>query len=108
SHRGRSCPATSTGNPTAAAAVITAVLDANVLLSGFVGVFIPTSTPGQILFAWLAGGFQVVLSDPLFDEVTRNIVKPYFRRRLTAQQIAANLSLLANESRFTPITVAVT
>lgn len=85
----------------------TAVLDTNVLLAGFAGVLIPTSTTGQILAAWLAGHFQLVISDPLFDEVTRNIVKPYFRRRLTAQQIAADLTLLANEARFTAITVSV-
>ncbi|MGH2370724.1 MAG: PIN domain-containing protein, partial [Chloroflexota bacterium] len=67
--------------------MIAAVLDTNVLLAGFAGVLIPTSTPGQLLVAWMAGRFHLVISDPLFDEVARNIVKPYFRRRLTAAQI---------------------
>lgn len=87
--------------------MITAVLDTNVLLAGFAGVLIPTSTPGRILASWMAGHFQLLISDPLFDEVARNIVKPYFRRRLTASQIAANLALLANEAHFIAITVPV-
>lgn len=86
---------------------MTAVLDSNVLLSGFAGVSIPTSIPGQIVLAWIAGLFVLVISDAIFAEVARNIVKPYFRRRLTIQQIAADLTLLATEAQIAPITVSV-
>jgi putative PIN family toxin of toxin-antitoxin system len=55
----------------------------------------------------MAGAFRLVISDPVFDEVARNMVKPYFRRQLTPRQIAANLTLLANEAQLTPITAAI-
>lgn len=81
-----------------------AVLDSNVLLSGFLS---EAGVPGQLLLAWMAGAFELVISEEMFAEVARNIVKPYFRRRLTLQQIAADLGMLAAEARVTPITVTV-
>jgi uncharacterized protein len=87
--------------------MITAVLDSNLLLSGFVGFSRPPSLPGRLLRAWVAGHFELVISEEIFAEVARNIVKPYFLRRLGIQQIAEDLTRLATEARLTPITVTV-
>jgi putative PIN family toxin of toxin-antitoxin system len=85
--------------------VITALLDSNVLLAGFLTSVTP---PGQLIDAWRAGRFELIVSDPLLAEVTRNILKPYFRRRLTADQITDAVLLLTTRARLTAITVQVT
>jgi hypothetical protein len=56
-----------------------AVLDANVFASGVLRYGAPTSPPGEILRRWLAGGFELVTSDHLVDEIERTLlVNPYF------------------------------
>lgn len=45
------------------------LLDSNTLLSGFVGITWPDSTPGSILRAWIGGDFELVVSDPILIEV---------------------------------------
>lgn len=71
--------------------MIRAVLDTNVLLSGFVS---STGAPARILDAWRGGAFELVLSEHILKEFRRNLDQPYFRRRLTAEQAQANLDLL--------------
>jgi putative PIN family toxin of toxin-antitoxin system len=83
--------------------VTSAVLDSNVLLSGFLG---ERSVTGHLLLGWLVGDFELVISEEIFAEVARNLVRPYFRRRLTLPQIAQDLTLLATEARLTPITTS--
>lgn len=84
--------------------MITAVLDSNVLLSGFLT---GDSPPALIVDAWVAGQFQLVVSELLLAELTRNIQKPYFRRRLISDQIAEDLNRLRTDAWLTPITVPV-
>jgi predicted nucleic acid-binding protein len=48
--------------------VIVAVLDSNVLLSGFVS---RSSAPGQILGRWMHGDFRLVVSEPIIEELVR-------------------------------------
>lgn len=84
--------------------MITAVLDSNVLLSGFLTGEAP---PARIVDAWLTGRFELVVSEPVLAELSRNIQKPYFRRRLTPAQIAEDLHRLRSVARLTPITVPV-
>jgi uncharacterized protein len=80
------------------------VLDTNVLVSGFTHL---GSVPAQLLLAWLAGRFELVLSAPIFDELAHTFEKPYFRERLSAQQIILNLDLLRRRGLFTSITAVV-
>lgn len=71
--------------------MIRAVLDTNVLLSGFVS---STGAPARLLDAWRAGVFDLVLSEHILQEFRRNLDQPYFRRRLTSEQAEADLYLL--------------
>ena len=48
--------------------MISAVYDSNDLLSGFVSAAGP---PGQGLRAWMEGTVQLVLSEPIIEEVAR-------------------------------------
>lgn len=71
--------------------MIRAVLDTNVLLSGFVS---SAGAPARLLDAWRAGVFELVLSEHILEEFRRNLDQPYFRRRLTSKQAGADLDLL--------------
>ena len=81
-----------------------AVLDVNVLASGFVS---RTGAPGQLLAHWTYGAFELVVSEHILTVLTRVLGRPYFRRRLNAQQRAANLALLRREAILTTITAKV-
>lgn len=84
--------------------MITAVLDTNVLASGFAS---HTGTPGQILVLWTYGAFDLIVAEPILLELAHTFQSPYFQRRLTPKQIAADLALLRREATVTPVTVAV-
>jgi uncharacterized protein len=84
--------------------VISAVFDTNGLASGF------TTRGGvldQSLRRWLAGEFELVVSEHILTELERTFRKPYFFTRLGQQQIADNLALLRRRARLAPITVSV-
>lgn len=55
------------------------VLDTNVLVSGLM---LPESVPGQIVAAWRGAHFDLVLSEPLLDEIGRVLSYPKIQRRL--------------------------
>jgi putative PIN family toxin of toxin-antitoxin system len=55
------------------------VLDTNVLLSGLM---LPTSGPGQIINAWRLAQFDLVLSQPMLNEIARVLTYPKIRKRL--------------------------
>lgn len=84
--------------------MITAVLDTNVLASGFVN---QAGTPGQILLHWTYEAFTLVVSEHILVELARTFDAPYFRRRLTPEQRAANLALLRSVARIAPVTADV-
>jgi len=86
--------------------VRTAVVDANVLASGFVA-RAPASLPAQVLDAWRATAYTLVVSQHILDELARTFGKPYFARRLTPAQVAADLALLRRQALVTPITAHV-
>ena len=81
--------------------MIRTVLDVNVLVSGYVS---RTGAPGQILTQWTNGAFELIVSEHILTVLTRVLGRPYFRRRLNAQQRAANLALLRREAILTTIT----
>lgn len=56
-----------------------AVVDTNVFISGLM---LPKSTPGQVIAAWRAGHFQLVLSEPMLDELSAVLGYPKIRKRI--------------------------
>ena len=55
------------------------VLDTNVLISGLM---LPAGAPGQIVKAWRSDAFDLVLSEPMVDEIGRVLAYPKIRERL--------------------------
>lgn len=84
--------------------MIRAVLDANILVSGF-----PASSgiTAALIDHWRAGTFQLVTSEHIIDEVNRAWTKPYWRTRFSQVQVARALALLQQEADVTPIIVHV-
>ena len=72
-----------------------AVLDVNVLVSGF-----PTgeNAPGLLIEYWLAGRFGLVVSEHLLAGTQRAWTKVYFRRRYSASDLANAVDLLRSRS----------
>lgn len=87
--------------------MILAVLDTNVLASGSVRASRPGAAPGRLLALWAEQRFRLVVSDHILVELARTLGKPYFRQRLTEQQIRRYLRLLRQGAVRTPITVEV-
>jgi putative PIN family toxin of toxin-antitoxin system len=84
--------------------VIRAVLDTNVLASGFAS---PLGTTGQLLQAWSKRQFELLYSEQILLELARTFEQPYFARRLTAAQRHANLTLVREEAALASITTPV-
>jgi len=84
--------------------VITAVLDTNVLASGFVR---PEPPPGRILAAWQAGTFLLVVSHHILAELEHTFEEPYFATRLSPARRRANLALVREEAIIAPLKVRV-
>src|SRR5881398_2016154 len=87
--------------------MIRAVLDTNVLASGFAGVLRPTSTPGELIRLWQAGRFSLTVSEHIHTELANTFDDAYFRRRLTDEQRANALLALRQEALTTSITITV-
>lgn len=65
--------------------MIAAVLDANVLASGFLGFNLETSAPGEVLRRWADGEFQVVVSPEILTELEDHaFASDYFQKRIPA------------------------
>ena len=67
------------------------VLDPGVLVSGFIS---PTGAPARLLLEWLAGGFELVVSRKLLDELDRVLARPKFRRYTSESEARAFVALL--------------
>jgi uncharacterized protein len=87
--------------------VISAVIDTNVLASGFIGFATPASTPGAIVRAWRDGQFELVVSEPIIAELEHTFQDPYFTRRLSDQDRLEAVTLLRTQAVITAITVSV-
>jgi len=84
--------------------VTSAVLDTNVLASGFTH---RGGIPDQLLRRWLAGRYDLVVSQHILSELGSVFNRPYFSRRLTEGRAADNLALLRRRATTTAITVEV-
>jgi uncharacterized protein len=87
--------------------VIVAVLDTNVLASGFIGEDKSDSTPGELVRRWRAKTFTLVVSEHILAELADTFTDPYFTRRLTASAIADALDALRVDATIQPVTVKV-
>jgi putative PIN family toxin of toxin-antitoxin system len=87
--------------------VIIAVLDTNVLASGFIGERKSDSTPGELVRRWRAKAFALIVSDHILLELTETFSAPCFTSRLTSSEIAAALDSLMIDATIQPITVEV-
>lgn len=86
--------------------MIRAVLDTNVLASGIVTFNQPTP-PAQVLKKWQAGEFQMIVSQPILEELKKTLEKPYFQKYISPQQVAGTISLFEQEAIVAPITIPV-
>ncbi|HEY5294091.1 MAG TPA: putative toxin-antitoxin system toxin component, PIN family [Gaiellaceae bacterium] len=68
-----------------------AVLDPNILISALLS---RRGTPAQIVSHWLAGAFELVVSDALITELERALAYPKLRSRITETQAAEFVALL--------------
>ena len=84
--------------------MIVAVLDTNVLVSGFSA---PAGVPGTLIDAWRQGAIQLVVSEPILAELAETWRDPYWEARFPPSERAAALELLRSEAIVTPITAQV-
>jgi len=84
--------------------MISAVLDANTIASGLLGIRNPDSIPGSLLRLWRKGAFILVTSTHIRDEVRNLLHKPYFTRHLTPQEISRIQALLQFQAKQALIT----
>ena len=84
-----------------------AVLDANVLASGMVGLLNRDSAPGEIFRRTLAGSIVNITSEAILREVERTLGKDYFRRAFLDTDRDSLLAALRRRSLVVPITVVV-
>jgi putative PIN family toxin of toxin-antitoxin system len=86
---------------------MTIVADTNVLASGVAAFRNPTNTVAMILRLWRLGVFTLVTSEDILTELARTLQTPYFRQRLTPQQINRAIRLLRKKTTITPLTTTV-
>jgi len=79
------------------------VLDTNVLLSGLMA---PKGTPGKIVAAWRGAHFDLVLSEPMLEEIRRVLAYSKIHARLGwgEKEIARFLLLLRLKAEVVDIT----
>jgi putative PIN family toxin of toxin-antitoxin system len=87
--------------------VIAAVLDTNVLASGFIGEDNPNSPPGEIVRRWRARVFTHVVSEHTLTELADTFSDPYFTRRLSPSSVVAALESLRRDAVVQPIVTEV-
>ena len=68
-----------------------AVLDPNVLIAALLS---PRGAPAQIVSRWLAGEFELVISESLLTELERSLTYPKLRSRIAAEDATGFVALL--------------
>lgn len=87
--------------------MIAAVLDTNVLASGFAGWSDPDSTPGDLIRRWRDGQYRLVVSNHILGELERTFTDRYFTRRLGPDGIRLAFAALYADATIVPITIRV-
>jgi putative PIN family toxin of toxin-antitoxin system len=78
---------------------VRAVLDPNILISALLS---PSGAPAQLLSRWLAGEFELVVSDQLLAELERALRFPKLQRRIAATDALELLALLRDTAMLVP------
>lgn len=81
------------------------VLDANVLAPGFTST---GSASSRLVDLWRGGAYDLVLSEHLLAELARTFADPYYRARVSPEQVMRTLTLLRQEAVVVELTVSVT
>ena len=76
-----------------------AVLDINVLIAALLS---PTGAPAQIVSRWLAGEFELIVSNNLLGELERALAYPKLRARIAPENAAEFVSFLENTAIHAP------
>lgn len=87
--------------------MIKSVLDTNVLAAGILGFASAGQAPVRLLRLWQDQRFELVTSDHIVSELVNTMDKPFFRSRLTEEQIGSTQRLLQARATWTPVTTAV-
>jgi putative PIN family toxin of toxin-antitoxin system len=74
---------------------VRAVVDANVIISGLLS---PHGAPARVVAAWLDGGYDLVVSPLLLQELERALGYPKLRKRVTGAETQELLNLLRREA----------
>jgi putative PIN family toxin of toxin-antitoxin system len=74
---------------------VRAVLDPNVIISALLS---PSGAPARIMTAWLEGGYELVVSPLLLNELERALSYPKLRKRITEAETRELLDLLRREA----------
>jgi putative PIN family toxin of toxin-antitoxin system len=85
--------------------VIVAVLDTNVLVSGFPA---RTGVPATLIDLWRAEAYRLAISTPILAELAEAWRDPYWAARFSPAERAEALALLRSAAIVTPPTVEVT
>jgi uncharacterized protein len=75
---------------------VRAVLDPNILIAALLS---HGGTPAQLLSRWLAGEFELVVSEMLFAELERALAYPKLRDRISAEEANTFIALLRRGAR---------
>jgi uncharacterized protein len=70
---------------------VRAVLDPNVIISA---VLSPSGSPAKVMRAWLGGGYELIVSPLLLEELERALGYPKLRARVTETETQELLELL--------------
>lgn len=76
-----------------------AVFDPNILIAALLS---SSGTPAQIVARWLAGEFELVVSETLLEELERALAYPRLRTRVAASEAAEFVSLLRDGAILAP------
>lgn len=58
------------------------------------GLFAPAGAPARLIVRWLAGDFELIVSEQLLAELSRALAYPKLRSRITAEEARAFVQLL--------------
>jgi uncharacterized protein len=70
---------------------VRAVLDPNILIAALLS---RAGAPGRLVGRWLAGEFELIVSEALLGELERALAYPKLRRRVSAEEAAEFVALL--------------
>jgi putative PIN family toxin of toxin-antitoxin system len=78
---------------------VRAVLDPSILIAALLS---PTGAPAQLVGRWLAGEFELVVSEALLAELERALAYSKLRRRVSAEEAAELVGLLRDGAILAP------